>query len=62
MAVVPGSAIVVDVLLGASYQLVGALFSGVSLAAFYGLKRSNGQELEPLPPSPNDTLALHPAP
>jgi hypothetical protein len=62
LAVAPRSALVVDVVLGAAYQLVGALASGVSLAVFYGLKRSAGQELEPLPPASGEASALHSAP
>lgn len=62
LTVAPGAAIVVDVMLGAAYQLVGAFASGVSLALFYGLKRSTGQELEPLPPASGESGALHPSP
>lgn len=62
LRVAPRSAIVVDVLLGAAYQLVGAFASGVSLALFYGLKRSTGQELEPLPPASGESGALNPSP
>lgn len=62
LALVPASGIVVNVFLGMCYQLAGAFASGVSLAAFYGLKCAHGQALEPLPESSGEAHALHPAP
>jgi hypothetical protein len=62
LALVPASGLVVNVLLGMCYQLLGAFASGVSLAAFYGLKCAHGQALEPLPESTGEARALHPAP
>ncbi|MCY1079193.1 hypothetical protein [Archangium lansingense] len=47
----PISGAVSSILIDAGIRLAEAYSCGVALAAFYGLKRSQGQELEPLPSS-----------
>ena len=62
LSLVPASGLVVSIVLGMCYQLAGAFASGVSLAAFYGLKCAHGQALEPLPESSGGSGAFDPAP
>jgi len=49
MEVVPGTGAIANILIDAGVRVGEAFACGVALAAFYGLKRSTGQELDPLP-------------
>jgi uncharacterized membrane protein len=48
---IPGTGAISNILIDAGSRLVEAFTCGVALAAFYGLKRSRGEALEPLPGS-----------
>jgi hypothetical protein len=49
MEVVPGTGAIANIVIDAGVRVGEAFACGVALAAFYGLKQSKGQELEPLP-------------
>jgi hypothetical protein len=49
MEFVPGTGAIANVIIDAGVRVGEAFGCGVALAAFYGLKHSKGQELDPLP-------------